>query len=255
MHAHETARVLSREDGRALGDVITRRSSWRRAVTRGLHPLYAVLLVAAILRFWQLGTMPILYFDSGAYLGEGRFLASATARASDAWLNPAPDDPANPLARVVAAVETGTSGHSPDIAKPGHAILLAVAMLLLGPTTLAAGSVSALGGLGTVAATYALGSLGWSPRVGAIAALLLAISGEHLIYSREPLVESSGLSFATLASLLYLRCIVAPSGGSLKMLLAVGLLFGVSVACNNRLASLPVSLGIVELVLWRDHGC
>jgi hypothetical protein len=198
--------------------------------------------------------MPILYFDSGAYLGEGRFLASAAQRAADAWLHPWPGAAANPVGRVVEAVSTGTAGHPPDLAKPGHAILLAVAMLVLGPTTLAAGSVPALAGLGTVAATYALGRAGWGPRVGLVAAFLLAVSGEHLVYSREPLVESTGLFFSTLAGLVYIRQIIRPGGGSLRGLTAVGVLFGASFACNNRLSYLPISLGIVELVLWRGRG-
>jgi Dolichyl-phosphate-mannose-protein mannosyltransferase len=216
-----------------------------------VHPLIGVLLVAAVLRFWQLGSMPILYFDSGAYLGEGRFLSSVAQRATDAALHPLAGEPSNVFARVVQRVEDGTEGHSPDLAKPGQAILLALAMLLLGPSTLAAGSVPALAGVGTVAATYVIGSVGWSRRVGAVAALLLAVSAEHLVYSREPLVESTGLLFATLASLLYLRGILQPSHGSLRTLFAVGVLFGISFTCNNRLAYLPLSFGMVELALWR----
>ncbi len=219
-----------------------------------VRPIFAVLVVAAVLRFWQLGSMPILYFDSGAYLGEGRFLASATERAADAWLHPMPDAPANPLRRVVEGVATGTAGHPPDLGKPGHAILLGLAMLAFGPTTLAAGSVPALAGLGTVAVTYALGRTGWNRRVGLVASFLLAVSAEHLVYSREPLVESTGLFFSALASLAYLRQIIRPRGGSPGGLLVSGVLFGASFACNNRLSYLPLSLGIVELVLWRDRG-
>jgi Dolichyl-phosphate-mannose-protein mannosyltransferase len=219
-----------------------------------VHPLLGVLVVAAVLRFWQLSAMPILYFDSGAYLGEGRFLASAAERAADAWLHPVQGAPANPLSRVVQGVATGTAGHPPDLAKPGHVILLGLAMLVLGPTTLAAASVPALAGLGTVAATYALGRAGWDRRVGIVAAFLLAVSAEHLVYSREPLVESTGLFFSTLASVAYLQQIIHPRGGSFAGLVVVGLLFGASFACNNRLSFLPVSLGTVELVLWRDRG-
>src|SRR6185437_2890941 len=96
--------------------------------------------------------------------------------------------------------------------------------------------VSALAGLGTIAATYFLGSRGWNPRVGAAAAVLLAISGQHLVYSREPLVEADGLLFATLASLVYLRQVTRVDGGSIGGLLATGVLFGISFTCNNRLS-------------------
>lgn len=220
-----------------------------------VHPLLPILVLAAALRLWGLSSMPVLYFDSGAYLGEGHFLQSAALRAADAVIHPAPGAPTNPLQRVVQAVQDGTAGHPPDLAKPGHAILLAIAMLLLGTSTfVAGGAVSAIAGIGTVAATYALGALGWGRRVGIVAALLLAISGQHLVYSREPLVESDGLVFATLAGLVYLRQVLQPRGGSFRGLLLVGLLVGTSFACNNRYTFWPASLGIVELLLWRQRG-
>ncbi|MBV9325905.1 MAG: glycosyltransferase family 39 protein [Chloroflexi bacterium] len=226
-----------------------------RAQSASLVPLLAILVLAALLRFWQLGSAPILYFDSGAYLGEGRFLASAAQRASDAWFHPAPGAPANPLARVVQAVETGTEAHPPDLAKPGQAVLLALAILVFGPTTFAAGLIPALAGLGTVALTYAIGTTGWNRRVGVVAALLLAISAEHLVYSREPLVESTGLFFATFASLVYLRRLVESDRfGTAWTLTTVGSLLGLAFACNNRLLYLPVLIGAFELVVvWRDQ--
>ena len=54
------------------------------------------------------------------------------------------------------------------------------------------------------------------------AAALLAISGQHVVYSREPLVEADGLFFATAASLVYL---VAQRK---RGLVAAGLLWGIA---------------------------
>jgi hypothetical protein len=173
--------------------------------------LTLVVLLAAAPRLWGLGSQPVLYFDSGVYLGEGAFLASL-----------------------------GAEGHSPDIAKPGHAVLLAVSMLVLGKTVLAGALVSALAGIGTVAATYALGTH-WNTRVAVSAAVLLAISGQHLVYSREPLVEADGLLFATLGALVYLRN---------SRLVAAGALYGLAFTCNNRLSYLPLVFAVVELGCW-----
>src|SRR5205823_8249833 len=100
-----------------------------------------ILVLAEVVGLWGLGSQPILYFDSGVYLGEGAFLASATQRAATAVRSPGPD---NLLERVAQATESGTDAHPPDIAKPGHAILLAIAFLLLGKGALAGGLVSAL---------------------------------------------------------------------------------------------------------------
>ena len=86
---------------------------------------------------------------------------------------------------------------------------------------------------------------GWGPRVAIpAAALLLAVSGQHLVYSREPLVEADGLFFATVASLVYLR------SHSLRGLLARGPAVGPRFACNNRLSYLPAVFVIAELARW-----
>jgi hypothetical protein len=191
----------------------------------------AIVVLAAVPRLWGLGAQPVLYFDSGVYLGEGAFLSSV-AQHLPALVTGGP-----------RALEQGIDGHPPDIAKPAHAVLLALSMLVFGKTVLAGALVSALAGIGTVAVTYALGVRGWNPRVAAIAAVLLAISGQHIVYSREPLVEADGLFFATLAALVYLN-----ANG--KRLLLVGGLYGVAFLCNNRLSYLPLVLTIVELSCW-----
>jgi hypothetical protein len=203
--------------------------------------LAAILVLAAIVRLWGLGTQPVLYFDSGVYLGEGAFLASAAQRATVAVFSPGPN---TPLERVALATLDGTDAHPPDIAKPGHAILLAISMLLFGKTVLAGALVSALAGIGTVAVTYAIGMRGWGPRVAIPAAILLAVSGQHLMYSREPLVEADGLFFATLASLVFLRA------RTTRGLLLAGVLWGVAFSCNNRLVYVPAVVFLAELATW-----
>src|SRR5207237_3593665 len=146
--------------------------------------------------------------------------------------------------RMQSRTEKRTDVKPPDIAKPGHAVLLAISLLVLVKTALAGTLISALSGIGTVAATYALGLHGWGPRVAIPAAVLLAVSGQHLVYSREALVEADGLFFATLAALMYLKA-RSPRG-----LVAAGVLFGVSFSCNNRIVYLPAVLLVAECVRW-----
>ena len=208
-------------------------------------PVLAVIAVAALLRLWNIGGQPVLYFDSGVYLGEGAFLASAAERAAAALVQPGTG---GVLERVARATEQGTDAHPPDIAKPGHAVLLALSMLVLGKSALAGALVSAVAGVGTVVVTCALGVRGWNQRVGVAAALLLAVSGQALVYSREALVESDGMFFAALASLVYLRARRA------RALLLAGAVFGLAFACNNRLGYLPLVLLLVELGCWRGLG-
>jgi hypothetical protein len=223
----ESARTQERASGRSQVSALT---------------LVSIVALAAVVRLWGLGAQPVLYFDSGVYLGEGAFLASAAQRAASALVSSAPG---NPLERMAFATQDGTDAHPPDIAKPGHAVLVGLSMLVLGKTALAGALVSALAGIGTVAATYAIGMHGWGARVAVPAAVLLAVSGQHLVYSREPLVEADGLFFATLASLVYLRA------RSWRGLVAAGLLWGVAFTCNNRLSYLPAVFVIAELARWR----
>jgi hypothetical protein len=223
-------------------------SAGERATIRTLPawlPLAAILVLAATVRLWGIGAQPVLYFDSGVYLGEGAFLASAAERAATAIFA---TGPGNTLERIALATEDGTDGHSPDIAKPGHAIVLAISMLLFGKTAFAGALVSALAGIGTVAVTYAIGLRGWGRRVAIPAALLLAVSGEHLVYSREPLVEADGLFFATLAALVYLQA------RSWRGLAGAGLLWGIAFTCNNRLSYLPAVVLLAELASWPGWG-
>jgi hypothetical protein len=213
----------------------------RRARNLQRAAFVAVVALAAVIRLWGLGGQPMVFFDSGVYMGEGAFLASAAQRAAQALVAPGPG---SALQRVAFAVQDGTDAHPPDIAKPGHAIVLALTMLLLGKTAFAGALVSAVAGIGTVAATYAIGRHGWGPVVALTAAFLLAISGQHLVYSREPLVESDGLLFATLAALVYLR------SRSWRGLLGAGVLWGVAFSCNNRLSFLPAVFLLAELARW-----
>jgi hypothetical protein len=208
-----------------------------------LAALVAIVAAAALIRLWGLPSQPVLYFDSGVYLGEGAFLRSAAERAASALLDPHAQG--NLLERVAYATQDGTDAHSPDIAKPGHAILLAISMLALGKTAFAGTLISALAGIGTVAITYLIGLRGWNRTVAIAAAAMLAISGQHLVYSREPLVEADGLFFATAASYVYLRA------RSRKALLLAGVLWGIAFTCNNRLSYLPAVLLIAELADWR----
>lgn len=127
-------------------------------------------------------------------------------------------------------------------------------MLVFGTSALSAVLVSAVAGLGTVAATYAIGVAGWGRRVAILAALMLAISGWHLTYSREGYAESDMVLFATLALFIYLRRVLRPVPERLWPLVWTGVLFGAAFACNTRAAYALLVLAPTELLLWRTRG-
>jgi len=223
--------TLQRDAVRSAETPVARRSfAWAVPALVGL-----IVIAAAIPRLWGLGGQPVLYFDSGVYLGEGAFLASAANKAAAALSSGQ---------NVALALQDGVDAHPPDIAKPGHAVLLALSMLVFGKTVLAGALVSAVAGIGTVLLTYALGAVGWNRRVGLLAAVMLAVSGQHLVYSREPLVEADGLFFATVGALVYLKA------RSWRGLLVAGVFYGLAFSCNNRLSYLPLVFAVVELGRW-----
>src|SRR5260370_12459950 len=141
--------------------------------------LWAIVALAAIVRLWGLGGQPVLYFDSGVYLGEGAFLASVAERGAGAFMR-------GGAGGVALELQDGTDAHPPDIAKPGHAILLALSILVLGKTALAGALVSALAGIGTVAATYAIGMRRWGPPAAVPPATFFSISRPPLVSSPVP---------------------------------------------------------------------
>src|SRR5437870_8080901 len=69
----------------------------------------AIVTLAAIVRLWGLGGQPVVYFDSGVYLGEGAFLASVAERGAGAFTSTG-------MGSVPLALQDNTDAHPPDIA-------------------------------------------------------------------------------------------------------------------------------------------
>ena len=93
-------------------------------------------------------------------------------------------------------------GFDPILKRPlGYPLLLATVIATLGEDLRGLVFVQALLGLVTVAATYWLGRLAFGRTAGVLAALSVAIGGQHLIYEHYVLAESVFATFLALAAL------------------------------------------------------
>lgn len=103
-------------------------------------------------------------------------------------------------------------------------------------------------GVATVALTYLAGRLLYSPRVGAIAALLLAVMPYHIVVTRQVLLDGPMTFFATLA----LVCLAALGrSGSARWLIAAAAALGLAVLTKETAAILFGSVFVVIALVPR----
>lgn len=156
----------------------------------------ALVGTGALLRFWNLGGAGLTHFDEGSYTMAGRWLATL---GKEGW-----------------AIQ---AGHSP----PLFPAMLGISFSLFGFSDTAAIAVSAAVGSATIGAVYYLGRIWMGWREGLLAALFLATSEYHLIYSRMALTDVTFtlLFWAALGALYQ-----AARSGERRWAMAAGVLTG-----------------------------
>ncbi len=97
---------------------------------------------------------------------------------------------------------------------------------------------------------YATAASMFDPQVAVLSAILLAVSGNHLLYSRSVHAEVTCGAFYIWATYAFYSSYTT---GSLTLLAVTGLLVGLAFACNSRQVYIPVFFFIYEaMVGW--HG-
>lgn len=122
-----------------------------------------LFILAAAIRFYQLDQLGLTHFDEGSYAMTGRWLATF---GREGWIY-------QPI-------------HAPGL----FATIIGVFFLLFGVHDTAAIAVSALAGSVTVSVLYFAGRIRFGVRTALLAALLLATTEYHLIYSRMALTDA-----------------------------------------------------------------
>jgi len=194
--------------------------------------LLAILALAASLRFARLDRQGLLLFDEGQLILEAR----ATRALAERWVAAVAGRPG---ARADLAAEVA---HEPIIfGKPAHNFLLASLLRAFPRADRATLFLSAAAGTLTVLAVWALGCSLYGHAVGLLAALLLALSPYHLLYSRE------GLSDA-LTILCWTGALWTVTRPGARAAVGSGVLAGLAVATNYRTLFLPLLFG---WFVWR----
>ncbi len=179
---------------------MNRTSNFLPDETRGAISVILILaLVGAGLRLWNPGRLGLNHFDEGIYALAG------------AWsLNPG----------GLAAIDPGLIPYAP----PGFPFLVGCAYWLLGPSDLAAISVSIALGTGTVVLVWLVGRDLFGSTVGVLAASIAAFSGPHIAFSRMALVDVSFTAVWLIAIWAGARFLQKPGGLRAFVLgIAVGL--------------------------------
>ena len=123
-----------------------------------------VVTLAATARFWNVGALGLTHFDEGAYAQTALWLATLGHEGA---------------------------GFQPVFSPPFFPALAGLAMALFGASDTAAIGASAAAGSLTVGLVYAIGRAWLSRAEGAAAALMLAASEYHLVYSRAALTDAT----------------------------------------------------------------
>jgi len=199
--------------------------------------LILIVGLSAYVRFVGLRRQGIIFYDEAAQLMEARFLRRcvfAFAAAGGAVAH---------TQRLTAI----PSGVPLQYGKPVHTAILAAAQATLGDCDWAGQAASAALGTATVLLCFWLASGLYGTRAGLAAALLLGLSGYHVMYSRQALAEADSVSFFVLAVCLYLGA-SGRGRNARARLVCVGLCVGLSYAANYRWFFAPVLFWSYEIL-------
>ncbi|MGI8826296.1 MAG: ArnT family glycosyltransferase [Chloroflexota bacterium] len=200
--------------------------------------LLAIIVVGVGLRFAHLSDRGLIYWDEGKFGLEGIRLLTVGRDIAGAHL---------PL----------TLGKAVGTAKPGHALLIALAYAIFGIHDYAALYLDAAASVLQIWLTYLVARRLFNPEIALISALLLSTSEYDAIYARSILSESDASVLLLLGVLLYLRGgneHGAPSWDSRGVVsrMAAGLVLGAAFTVNYRLiVYIAVLLGIDVYLLAR----
>ena len=185
----------------------------------------ALLIAAAITRFWHLGHPAEIVFDEVHFVAQGRHYLHG-----ESFLDPHP-----PLAKLIIAAGILIFGDHPWSWRVGNATL----------------------GTALVGITYLLGRrMSGSRLVGAIAGAIILCDGMYLVDSRFAVIDIVYLTCAAVAYLLFFKFAQTPDAGARRRILPwIGLALGLCLASKFYIPAITFLLvmGFILYVLARDR--
>ncbi len=214
--------------------------------------LALILILGGVLRFHGLDERGPSFFDEGIYTLEGKWIHSFGPALTAAFQRKAEEIRLGrelySFEEQAARFQEDLEGEPPVWGRPGFSVLTALCMSMVGPKVFAANAVAAFFGTLSILGVFFLGRAMFNREVGLLAALLLAISGYHLVYSVTGLSDGPAMFFALVGFLFYYRSKLCEreDGGVLWSLLA-GLGCGLAFTVHDRML-------YVFLVLLLNEG-
>ncbi len=228
----------------------TRMARWKCWVA-----LVLILVLGASLRFYRITELEPGIWDEGSYLLEARFISSFCGgvwrsaklfvkeriSGQDLWKKE----------EQLPGIREGTKGMPPKYGRILHCTFAAAANLVAGERPYTGNVINAVFGTLTLLLVFLLGRLMYDERTGLVAALILAVMGYHIHYSRSWLAEVDTLFFVTLAFYFYYRSRFRFPHLSQKALALCGLVLGIGFTAHNRCIVIFGLLFLLELLLFR----
>ena len=202
----------------------------------------SILLLGAGLRFWGITERGFWQWDEAYYSN----IAKAPYYLTQRWLN-------NPNSESVREyiLNRGVSG-IPFI-KPGHVALIAISFFIFGVKDFAPFIMMGLFGTFLIFLIYRLGKNHFSIHIGLASALIAAVSGHLIFYSRSAYPQMDTAVFSLLSLLSFFKALDDPDTKK-KYLWLSGGFFSVGVLMHQSLA-LPMLLLIFYYtwITWNER--
>src|SRR5579862_8790244 len=210
---------------RQVEDLVEEPASGLPWLTADTIIISALLIVAAITRFWNLSHPAEIVFDEVHFVAQGRHYLHG-----ESFLDPHP-----PLAKLVISLGILIFGDNPFGWRVGNATI----------------------GTAMVGITYLLGRrMAGSRLVGTLAGAIILCDGMYLVDSHYAVIDIVYLTLAAIAYLLFFKFVQTPDTKARQRILPwIGLALGLCLASKLYVPgiTLLLVLGFIVYVIARDH--
>jgi hypothetical protein len=173
-----------------------------------ISALILIVLLGAYLRFDGIDKRGPSFFDDGIYTLEGKWIHSFTGLLIDElerkYLETRLRQNLVTFEEAAKRISSNIEGQPPVWGRPGFSLLTALCMAFVGRDRPEAANVaSAVCGTLSILGVFLLARAMFNNRIALLAALLIALSGYHLVYSVTGLADGPAMCFGVCAMYFY----------------------------------------------------